>query len=38
MPEYDRLDISKEIDINKTNASKECNMSLLSLNVIIDIF
>ena len=23
---YDRIDISKEIDINKTNASKECDI------------
>ena len=23
MPEYDRIDISEGIDINKTNASKE---------------
>ena len=26
MLEYDRIDISKAIDINKTNASKECDM------------
>ena len=25
MLEYDRIDISEEIDINKTNALKECN-------------
>ena len=25
MLEYDRIDISKGIDTNKTNASKECN-------------
>ena len=24
--EYDRIDISEGIDINKTNASKECNI------------
>ena len=26
MLEYDRIDISEGIDINKTNASKECEM------------
>ena len=26
MVEYDRIDISKGIDINKTNASKECDI------------
>ena len=26
MPEYDRIDISEEVDINKTNASKECDI------------
>ena len=26
MLEYDKIDISKGIDINKTNASKECNI------------
>ena len=26
MLEYDRIDISEEIDINETNASKECKM------------
>ena len=26
MLEYDKTDISKGIDINKTNASKECNI------------
>ena len=26
MLEYDRIDISKGIDINKTNASKECDI------------
>ena len=26
MREYDRIDISEGIDINKTNASKECNI------------
>ena len=26
MLEYDRIDISKEIDVNKTNASKECHI------------
>ena len=25
MLEHDRIDISEEIDINKTNASKECD-------------
>ena len=24
--EYDRIDLSEGIDINKTNASKECNI------------
>ena len=26
MPEYDRIDISEGININKTNASKECKI------------
>ena len=26
MLEYDRIDISEEIDINKTNASKQCDI------------
>ena len=26
MLEYDRIDISEEIDINKTNASKQCKI------------
>ena len=26
MLEYDRIDVSEVIDINKTNASKECNI------------
>ena len=26
MPEYDRIDISEGIDINKTSASKECDI------------
>ena len=26
MLEYDRKDISEEIDVNKTNASKECDI------------
>ena len=26
MLEYDRIDISERIDINKTNASKECEI------------
>ena len=26
MLQYDRIDISEGIDINKTNASKECDM------------
>ena len=26
MLEYDRINISEGIDINKTNASKECNI------------
>ena len=41
MPEYDRINISKEIDINKTNASKECDIrcyffffNVLSMNHI----
>ena len=33
MLEYDRIDISEGIDINKTNALKECDIC-----VIIDIF
>ena len=27
MPEYDRIDISEWIDVNKTNASKDCDVS-----------
>ena len=27
MLEYDRIDISEGIDVNKTNASKECDIS-----------
>ena len=26
MLEYDRIDISEGIDVNKTSASKECNI------------
>ena len=26
MPYYDRIDVSEGIDINKTNASQECNI------------
>ena len=26
MIEYDRIDVSEKIDINKTNASKECDI------------
>ena len=26
MLEYDRIDISKELDVNKTSASKECDI------------
>ena len=26
MVEYDRIDVSEEIDINKTNASKQCDI------------
>ena len=26
MPGYDRIDISEEIDVNKTSASKECDI------------
>ena len=26
MPEYDRIDVSEEIDVNKTNTSKECDI------------
>ena len=26
MLEYDRMDISEEIDVNKTNLSKECDI------------
>ena len=26
MLEYDRIDISEDIDTNKTSASKECNI------------
>ena len=26
MLEYDRIDILEEIDVNKTNASKECDI------------
>ena len=27
MPEFDRIDISEGIDVNKTNLSKECDIS-----------
>ena len=27
MLKYDRIDVSEGIDVNKTNASKECNIS-----------
>ena len=27
MLDYDRVDVSEEIDVNKTNASKECDIS-----------
>ena len=26
MLEYDRIDVSKEIDVNKTNASRNCDI------------
>ena len=26
MPEYDRIDVSEGIDVNKTSASKECDI------------
>ena len=26
MPEYDRIDISEEIDVNKTSLPKECDI------------
>ena len=29
MLEYDRIDISEGIDINKTNASKECDIIII---------
>ena len=33
MLEYDRIDISEGIDINKTNASKDCTLKILILNM-----
>ena len=43
MLEYDRTDISEEIDVNKTNASKECDilwvlMILFILNKVLTEF
>ena len=31
MLEYDRIDISEGIDINKTNASKECDYVIIGI-------
>ena len=31
MLEYDRIDISEGIDVNKTNASKECNIVTIGI-------
>ena len=40
MIEYDRIDISERIDVNKTNASKECGIChylVISINHIFTI-
>ena len=34
MLQYDRIDISEGIDINKTNASKECKICTISLQTL----
>ena len=34
MLEYDRVDISEGVDVNKTNASKECDILVLSMSHI----
>ena len=34
MLEYDRTDISEGADVNKTNASKECDILVLSMSYI----
>ena len=31
MLEYDKIDISEGIDINKTSASKECDISTIGI-------
>ena len=31
MLEYDRIDLSEGIDVNKTNASKECNIVTIGI-------
>ena len=38
MLEYDRIDVSEGIDINKTSASKECDIRLLEKMIIEFIF
>ena len=35
MLEYDKIDISEGIDINKTSASKECDMNFIDVIVSI---
>ena len=34
MLEYERIDISEGIDINKTNLSKECDIDILKILVL----
>ena len=34
MIEYERIDISEGIDINKTNLSKECDIDILKILVL----
>ena len=37
MLEYDRIDISEGTDVNKTNASKECDICHLCILEILDL-
>ena len=32
MLKYDRVDISEEIDVNKTNKSKECKFVIIGIS------
>ena len=37
MLEYERIDISEGINVNKTNLSKECDVTIVNVNVTIGI-